>query len=125
MQDTEKWCSMQEITEYLGVSRETILNWIEKRNMPAIKAGRLWKFKISVVDAWLKSGGAIPMVSLLDLQSTSMPSIAKKFVESHLSPRLSIISLKEALRILITSIADQIPKVDFSSVEIVISLPAL
>lgn len=118
MQDTEKWCSMQEITEYLGVSRETILNWIEKRNMPAIKAGRLWKFKISVVDAWLKSGGAIPMVSLLDLQSTSMPSIAKKFVESHLSPRLSIISLKEALRILITSIADQIPKVDFSSVEI-------
>ena len=101
MQDTEKWCSMQEITEYLGVSRETILNWIEKRNMPAIKAGRLWKFKISVVDAWLKSGGAIPMVSLLDLQSTSMPSIAKKFVESHLSPRLSIISLKEGICITI------------------------
>lgn len=38
------------------VSRDTVLNWIEKRNMPAAKIGRLWKFKISEVDAWMKSG---------------------------------------------------------------------
>ena len=51
----ERWCSMKEIIEYL-VSRDTVLNWIEKRNMPAAKIGRLWKFKISEVDAWMKSG---------------------------------------------------------------------
>ena len=26
--------------------------------MPAHKAGRLWKFKISEIDEWIRSGGA-------------------------------------------------------------------
>ena len=43
----ERWCSMKETMEYLGVSRDTILDWIERRGMPAAKIGRLWKFKIS------------------------------------------------------------------------------
>lgn len=55
---SERWCSMKEITAYLGVSRDTVLTWIDNKNMPAIKMGRLWKFKISEVDAWAKSGNA-------------------------------------------------------------------
>ena len=42
----------------LGVSRDTVLDWIERREMPAAKIGRLWKFKISEVDAWMKFGVA-------------------------------------------------------------------
>lgn len=57
-QNIEKWSSMDIITDYLGVSREAVLQWINTRNMPAHKVGRLWKFKISEVDEWIRSGGA-------------------------------------------------------------------
>ena len=38
----ERWYSMKEIMEYLGVSRDTVLDWIERREMPAAKIGRLY-----------------------------------------------------------------------------------
>ena len=52
----ERWCSMNEISEYLGITRDTALSWIEKHGMPGVKVGRTWKFKISEVDAWMRSG---------------------------------------------------------------------
>lgn len=53
--NVERWYSMKEICEHLGVSRDTVLIWIEKRNMPAVKMGRLWKFKVSEVDEWMRA----------------------------------------------------------------------
>ncbi len=58
IQKTENWVSMKDITKYLDVSRETVLQWISNRSMPASKVGRLWKFKISEVDEWIRSRGA-------------------------------------------------------------------
>ena len=52
----ERWYSMNEISEYLGITRDTILTWIEKRGMLGDKIGRTWKFKISEVDSWMRSG---------------------------------------------------------------------
>ena len=54
----ESYSTLREIQEYLGIGRETVLQWIAKRNLPAYKVGRLWKFKISEVDEWVRSGGA-------------------------------------------------------------------
>ncbi len=57
-ENIEKWSTLKEVQEYLGVGRETILQWIAKRNMPAFKVGKFWKFKLSEVDEWIRSGGA-------------------------------------------------------------------
>lgn len=54
----EKWSSLEETAEYLGVTKDTIRNWIKKADIPAHKVSRLWKFKLSEVDAWVKSGKA-------------------------------------------------------------------
>ena len=44
--------------QYTSQAYYTVLVWIAKRNMPASKVGRLWKFKVSEVDAWVKAGNA-------------------------------------------------------------------
>lgn len=54
----DRWLSVDEIVEYLGVSRDTIYAWIAERGLPAHRVGRLWKFKRDAVDAWVQSGGA-------------------------------------------------------------------
>lgn len=54
----DRWLSVEEISRYLGVSKETVYSWIGKRNMPANRIGRMWKFKITDVDDWVRTGGA-------------------------------------------------------------------
>ena len=50
----ERWVSMEEICQYLGASRDTIKKLIRTKNMPAYKIDRLWKFKISEIDNWMR-----------------------------------------------------------------------
>ena len=54
----DRWFSTKEICAYLGISRDTLLVWIATKNMPAHKVGRNWKFKVSEVDNWIRSGQA-------------------------------------------------------------------
>ena len=67
----EKWRPMTVIIDYLSVSRETVLQWIEKKNMPAHKIGRQWKFKISEVDEWIRSGAAAERPTAVDDENPS------------------------------------------------------
>lgn len=55
---TDRWLSVEEIAEYLGVSKDTVYAWINKLEMPAHRIGRFWKFKSDEVDEWVRSGGA-------------------------------------------------------------------
>lgn len=53
----DKWISLDEAAEYLGVKPITVREWIRKANgIPAHKIGKQWKFKRSELDAWVKSG---------------------------------------------------------------------
>ena len=53
----ENYISIEEAAKYLGISVITLRSWIKKYNdIPAHKIGKLWKFKISEIDEWVKSG---------------------------------------------------------------------
>ncbi len=54
----EKWLTVEEICDYLQVTKDTIYKWIGNRNMPAHRVGRRWMFQKSEVDAWIKAGKA-------------------------------------------------------------------
>lgn len=53
----DKWIGIEEAAKYLSVNKDTIRNWIKKDcGIPAHKVGKLWKFKRSELDSWVKSG---------------------------------------------------------------------
>ena len=58
MSESERWLSVEEIGAHLGLSKETIYRWLEKKKIPAHRVGRLWKFKAREVDQWVMDGGA-------------------------------------------------------------------
>lgn len=51
---TERFISVKEAAEYLGVTRNTVLNYISDRGLPALKIGKLWKIKPSELDKWIE-----------------------------------------------------------------------
>ena len=55
---TEPWASVEDVAKHLGVAKDSVYRWIESRHLPAHKIGRLWKFKLSEVEAWVRAGGS-------------------------------------------------------------------
>ncbi len=56
--NAEPWVSVDEVAKHLGVAKDSVYRWIESRALPAHRIGRLWKFKLSEVDAWVRAEGA-------------------------------------------------------------------
>ena len=50
----DRYLSVAEICLYLGIKRDTVYRWIDKKGFPAHRIGKFWKFKISEVDEWVK-----------------------------------------------------------------------
>jgi excisionase family DNA binding protein len=53
----ERWVGVDEVAAHLGVARDSVYRWVEKRGLPARRVGRLLRFKLSEVDAWVQAGG--------------------------------------------------------------------
>jgi excisionase family DNA binding protein len=53
----ERWVSVSQVAGHLGVARDSIYRWIERKAFPAHRVGRLLRFKLSEVDEWVKAGG--------------------------------------------------------------------
>jgi excisionase family DNA binding protein len=53
---SEQWVSVDQVALHLNVKALTIYKWLERKKIPAHKVGRLWRFKISEVDQWIKDG---------------------------------------------------------------------
>lgn len=53
---TDSWIGIDEAAKYMDVTKDTVRNWIKKTDIPAHKIGKLWKFKRSELDSWIKSG---------------------------------------------------------------------
>lgn len=52
----EKWVNLDDIADYLSVSKDTVRVWLKEGKLPVYKAGKRYKFKISEVDEWIKRG---------------------------------------------------------------------
>lgn len=48
---SERWVSVTDIAQHLAISKETIYRMIARKEIPTYRVGKLWKFKISEVDA--------------------------------------------------------------------------
>jgi excisionase family DNA binding protein len=51
----EPWASIDEAAAHLGVRKDSVYRWIESRGLPARKIGKLWKLKLSEIDAWVNA----------------------------------------------------------------------
>lgn len=54
----DRWLSVDEIADHLGIKRDTVYKWVSERQMPGHKVGRLWKFNKLEVDGWVRGEGA-------------------------------------------------------------------
>ncbi len=44
--------TLEEVAGYLRMKPQTIYTWAQEKKIPAVKLGKEWRFKKSVIDKW-------------------------------------------------------------------------
>jgi len=54
------WMTLEEVAQYLKVSKDSIYRLAQKGEIPASKIGNLWRFKREDIDEWMKRNENTP-----------------------------------------------------------------
>jgi excisionase family DNA binding protein len=52
MADRDKIMTLEEVADYLRLTPQTIYTWAQEKKIPAVKLGKEWRFKKSLIDKW-------------------------------------------------------------------------
>lgn len=50
----KRYINPVELSQYLGISKETVRSWTWQRKIPWHKVGRLVKFDLREIDSWMQ-----------------------------------------------------------------------
>ncbi len=45
--------TLEEVARYLRLKPQTIYKWAQEKRIPAVKLGKEWRFRRSIIDRWL------------------------------------------------------------------------
>ncbi len=56
MASEEPWVGIADVAAHLQVAKDTVYRWVDTQGLPAHRVGRLFRFRLSEVDEWVKAG---------------------------------------------------------------------
>jgi excisionase family DNA binding protein len=74
----EGWVGVEEVAAHLRVAKESIYRWVESKGFPAHRVGRLFRFKLSEVDEWVRTSGGDDFRSSRSRASTEAKPESRK-----------------------------------------------
>lgn len=57
----QRLLSIKEAANYMGLSPHTLYTMVSQRRIPYVKVGRLTKFDVGLLEAWLKQHTVMPI----------------------------------------------------------------
>jgi excisionase family DNA binding protein len=51
--DEHEILTLEEVAGYLRLTPQTIYKWAQEKRIPAVKLGKEWRFRRSIIDRWL------------------------------------------------------------------------
>jgi excisionase family DNA binding protein len=54
MAESREVMNIRDAAQYLGISTDTLYKYVSEEKIPAFKLGNRWKFKKTILDAWME-----------------------------------------------------------------------